>query len=244
MNRHIFEEKKQFHKYSDRLIPVSVRLPLILVLLWNGIAYYGGRVISQNRLHHCFETGLDRSIPFVPWTVSVYLVSFLFWTVNYCLAARRDRTDAYRLFCADFITRMVCLAFFVLLPTTNIRPAVPGNDIWAQLMRMVYRLDAADNMFPSIHCIASFLAAAGISGEKDIPAWYRCFSWLMAGAICISTLTTKQHVMADVIGALLIESAAYGIAARTAIQNSYSRMVGRIACLLRRIFGIPDTEDD
>ncbi|MCF0247923.1 MAG: phosphatase PAP2 family protein [Synergistes sp.] len=232
----MFIKCRRFYKRLKLFIPQSYRLPLALVPLWFVLAYFAGRIISRGRFHACFEIGLDRSIPFLPWTVVIYLMEYPFWIVNYCLAARSEKSDAYRLFCADFLTECVCFAFFVLLPTMNVRPEISGNGVCKLLMATLYRVDSADNLFPSLHCAGSGLAVVGISGEKSIPVWYRAFSWLMLGAICISTLTTKQHVVIDVLGGLLIAFGAYWISGKPAVQNLYIQMIERIASvrLVRR----------
>ena len=219
-----------FRRWISRVLPEYSRIPLVLVVAWNGIAYYGGRLIAHNLVHFQLELPLDSVVLFVPWTVTIYVLSYLFWIVNYILAARRDAVSAYRFYCADFLTRCVCLFFFITLPTTNLRPDVTGSGICGELMRLIYRCDAADNLFPSIHCIASYLSAAGIRNDKCIPLWYRLFSYLMTVAICISTLTTKQHVIVDVIGGVALAAAAYWLSSRQAISAIYIRIV---KCLQR-----------
>ena len=86
------------------------------------------------------------------------------------------------------------------------RPEIVGSDIWAQLMRFLYSMDAADNLFPSIHCLVSWLCYIGIRGNKKVPQWIRTTFCICAIAVFISTLTTKQHVIYDVVaGVILIE---------------------------------------
>lgn len=216
---------KYIKHYIGKLLPEYSRVPLLLVIVWNGGAYYGGRLIAQNWPHDQFDLPLDTAIPFLPWTVSIYILSYFFWIVNYILAARRDKASAYRFFCADFITRCVCLFFFLALPTTNIRPGVVGNGIWSALMRLIYNSDAADNLFPSIHCIASYLSAVGIKNDKRVPLWYRVFSYLLTVAICISTVTTKQHVVVDVAGGIALAAVAYWIAGFPSVSVIYIRFV-------------------
>lgn len=102
------------------------------------------------------------------------------------------------------ISRIICFSIFLLFPTTNIRPDIVGGGIWNEGMRLLYRIDAADNLFPSIHCLVSWFCYIGIRGEKKIPKWYKWTSCLIAVAVFISTLTTKQHVIIDVIAGVVI----------------------------------------
>lgn len=197
-------------------IPEYARLPLFLAPIWNCLAYYGGRALADGLPHGSFSLSWDAEIPLVPWSTAVYFLSFLFWTVNYFMAARRDKASAVRFFYADFLTRLVSFFCFVFLPTSMTRPTVTGSSFWSEMLRLLYRIDAADNLFPSIHCAASVLSALGIHGERRIHLWYRIVSWFIAGVVCISTLTTKQHVLADVIGGVTLAFAAYWAAGSSA----------------------------
>ena len=212
------------------IIPRYARLPLLLALVWNCLGYYGGRLIAWDLPHFSFALPCDSRIPQLPWTIVIYFLSFLFWTVNYILASRRGEEFAYRFLCADFLTRLVCFSCFVFLPTSMIRPVIMGNSLWCRLLRFIYSVDAADNLFPSIHCVASVLSALGIHGDPQIPRWYRVLSWLFAVAVCISTLTTKQHVFADVIGGIVLALTSYGVAGIDAVSEAYRKLI----CSLRR----------
>jgi len=180
-------------------------LPLAAVL-WNQAVYYSGSLIARDFQHHNWTTALDRATPFLPWTVSVYFFCYLFWAIAYILYARQEKREAYRFFFADFLAKAVCLVCFILLPTTNIRPSVTGEGLWNVAMRFLYRIDAPVNLFPSIHCLVSWLCWAGVRNQRNLPRWYRWFSFGLAAAVCVSTLTTKQHVIWDVAGGVTIQS--------------------------------------
>ena len=48
-------------------------------LLTNQLAYWLGRLLGQGRSHVNMACTLDAHIPFLTWTVIVYLSFFLFW---------------------------------------------------------------------------------------------------------------------------------------------------------------------
>lgn len=98
-----------------------------------------------------------------------------------------------------------------MYPTTNTRPEIVGSDIWAQLMRFLYSMDAADNLFPSIHCLVSWLCYIGIRGNKKVPQWIRTTFCICAIAVFISTLTTKQHVIYDVVAGVALVEVTYRV---------------------------------
>lgn len=206
-------------------------LPLTAVI-WNQAVYYGAGCLARGAYHHDWTLPIDRAIPFVPWTVSVYFLCYLFWAVGYVRSARQKKMLAYRFFCADFLAKAVCLACFLLLPTTNVRPAVDGSGLWENLMRFLYRVDAPVNLFPSIHCLVSWLCWIGVRGREDIPRWYRHFSFWTAAAVCLSTLTTKQHVAADVVGGIALAEAGWWAAGLEPVFRSYARAMDTF---LRRV---------
>lgn len=161
-------------------------------------------MIAGNWHHYNIEGPLDRMIPFWPPSVAVYLGCYLFWIANYILIARQGKRDVCQFFSADFISRIVCMVFYLLFPTTNIRPDVQPDGFWNQLMVFLYSIDAADNLFPSIHCLVSWFCYTGIRRRTEIPRWYRIASCIMALMVCMSTLLTKQHVIVDVCGGIFL----------------------------------------
>lgn len=213
-------------------LPGYAWLLLPAVPIWTEILYYGARLLNRGRVHHDFSCGLDRMIPAVPWTIVIYSVCCLiFWTVNYVLCARREKREAYRFFCADFTAKAVCFAIFLLLPTTMERPIIGGSSFWDNALRFLYQIDAPDNLFPSIHCLVSWFSYLGVRGRKDIPRWYQVCSLAMALAVFISTLTTRQHVIVDVFGGVLLAEVCYWLAGRKAVLERYTQLIDG---LLRR----------
>lgn len=212
----------------SQLLPAYSRLPLLLVVVWNQSVYYGARILTANRYHYNIELGIDKTMPFLPWTVSIYFLCYLFWIANYVICARQEKEAAYRFMCADCLAKFACFACFLIIPTTNIRPTVEGQGIWNELMRFLYQADSADNLFPSIHCLVSWFCYIGIRGKRNIPLWYRCFSCFAAFAVFFSTLATKQHVIVDVIGGVLLAEVCYFITGHTAITKGYTRLMDKL----------------
>lgn len=192
----------------------STRWRLLLppaALLWNQLVYWGGAALAETRHHYQFSTALDRAIPLIPWTVCIYFGCYAFWALHYCLCAAVP-TRARRFFTADSIAKGVCFVFFVGLPTTMARPAVQGLNVWENLVRALYILDAPVNLFPSIHCLNSWLCWAS---ARDIPAFsrgYKAFALCAAVAVCVSTLTLRQHVLLDVAGGILLAEVCWRLA--------------------------------
>lgn len=217
-----------------QIIPGIMWIPLFLSLACNSVAYFGSRLLTSDRVHYNLSNPLDEQIPFVPWTILIYLGCYVFWVVNYVIGCRQDQEKAFRFLGADLVTKFVCLLCFLIFPTTNTRPVIEGNSIWEECMRMLYDMDAADNLFPSIHCLTSWFCFIAVRGNKKIPKWYQALSLLMAVSVFVSTLTTKQHVLIDVIAGVAIaegswrfvEKSGFSKWYRDTVSKLYTRMTG------------------
>lgn len=216
-----------------RYTPKAVCI-LLVALIWNVSVYWGARLIASSWPHSDLTSELDHAVPFVPWTIVIYIGSYLFWVVNYILCAMQDAKSRSRLFCADMLAKFVCLIIFLAFPTTNVRPVISKSDFWSEAMKMLYGVDMADNLFPSIHCLVSWLCWIGVRKRKDISALYRYLSLAIALAICVSTMTTRQHVMADVIGGVVLAELSYFVAGFPFMRKFYAGLINGIQRIFRK----------
>lgn len=207
------------------LLPRYSYVAVIFAFLFNTVVYTGARAIAGGWTHHNIESSIDRMIPFFAPSAAIYLGCYLFWAVNYILIARQGKEEVCRFFAGDFLSRVICLIFYLVFPTTNIRPEVVPDGFWNQVMLWVYSVDAADNLFPSIHCLVSWFCYIGIRDREDLPVWYRRFSSVMALLVCASTLTTKQHVIADVAGGILLAEICLRVGKLPAVSGVYRRVL-------------------
>lgn len=211
----------------NRIIPKNMRIPLLLAVVFNGITYYGARLLNAGRLHYNLSNALDDRIPFIPWTVSIYIGCYIFWIANYFIGCRQQKEEAFRFISADFAAKTICLVCFLALPTTNTRPIFEGNSLWEEAMRALYRADAADNLFPSIHCLTSWFCLIAVRKNPKIRKWYKTVSALTAVSICISTLTTKQHVLIDVIAGIALAEGSYLFVDKNGFSKRYMQILSK-----------------
>ncbi|WP_297430201.1 phosphatase PAP2 family protein [Clostridium sp.] len=191
---------EKIHKY----IPEYAIKPLTLCVAFNFTVYSGARLLNKHSIFHNLTSYYDDRIPVVPIFTLIYFGSYLFWIANYILISNIDKDHCYRFLIADLLGKLICGIIYLKFPTTNIRPDITTLGIFPDMLRFLYDIDAADNLFPSIHCLVSWYCFAGLRNCKSIPVWYRYFSLFMAVMICISTLTTKQHVIIDVFGGIML----------------------------------------
>lgn len=209
-------------------IPTYGIFPLIFSVSFNLAVYVGTRMIAHNWHHYNIESPLDDLIPFWPPSVMVYLGCYLFWVINYILIARQEKEEVCQFFTADFLSRVICMVCYLAIPTTNTRPQVSEDGFWNLVMSFLYSVDAADNLFPSIHCLVSWLCYAGIRARKNIPEWYRGFSAVFAILVCISTLTTKQHVLLDVAGGVALAEICLYVGKKKVFWSVYEKCLDQV----------------
>lgn len=226
-------DKKQ--RMLAGMIPGYSLFPIILALLFNQIAYFGSRSIAGEWYHYNLETSLDFQIPFWPPAVAVYFGSYLFWAGSYILLARQNKEEAYHFFLSEALSRIICMAFFLLLPTTNTRPAVEVEGFWNQAVIALYSVDAADNLFPSIHCLESWLCLIGMRNRQGTSPWCQRFAGASAILICVSTLLTKQHVIVDAAGGIILAELSYYFAQKEFILRIYGKCMDKITAKVLKL---------
>lgn len=212
------DQKERMMNQKDYIlgfIPKYSVIPLISAFVFNTLIYSGTMILCQDLRHYDFTTAFDRMVPVIPEFTSIYLVCYVFWGFNYILIGRVGKEHMYRFLVGDFLSRIVCGIIFVLLPTTLVRPEITGSGFWDQALRLVYSIDQSANLFPSIHCLVSWLCYVGIRNQREIPLWYRRFSMVFAILVCVSTQVTKQHYIIDVFGGILLGEVCYLVGQKT-----------------------------
>ncbi len=195
-------------------------------LLFNQAAYNGARLFTGTWYHTDITSHVDDLIPLVPWTVVIYFGCYIFWGVNYCLCANQGKEERDRYFAADTLAKIIAFVIFMAFPTTNVRPEIAADqNVFNLLMRFLYWIDTPDNLFPSLHCLVSWLCWVGVRKRRDIPAIYRWFSLVAALAVCVSTLTTKQHVLIDVFSGVFLAEFCYFICRFPKVRAFYPAML-------------------
>lgn len=191
----------------NNLLPRYAILPIIAALLINNCIYIGAAQLRNHLSFYSLAIPLDEKIPLLTPFVIFYVLAYVQWALNYILIGRDSKKLCYQFVLGDILSKVICLFFFILFPTTLTRPEITGTDIFSQLVRFIYSVDAPVNLFPSIHCLESWccIRAAykmNFKTEKRTN-YYRVATILMSLGIFASTLFIKQHVIADVFGGIV-----------------------------------------
>lgn len=198
-------------------------IPLVIALIFNTIAYNGTRIITTSKYHYDITSPIDNLIPVIPATIIIYLGCYLYWLVNYVIGAGQEDDEAYKFLSADLFAKLICMVIFIAFPTTNTRPVLEDEGFFTEVLKMLYQIDAADNLFPSIHCLTSWFCLIAVRKNPNIKTVYKIISVIITVAICVSTLTTRQHVIVDVAGGIALAEFSYMIVDKIGFTRIYQR---------------------
>ncbi len=140
----------------NNLLPKYAILPIIAALLINNCIYIGAAQLRNHLSFYSLAISLDEKIPLLTPFVIFYVLAYVQWALNYILIGRDSKKLCYQFVLGDILSKVICLFFFILFPTTLTRPEITGTDIFSQLVRFIYSVDAPVNLFPSIHCLESW----------------------------------------------------------------------------------------
>jgi membrane-associated phospholipid phosphatase len=176
-----------------------------------GTCYFGAAHITDPPHARTFDDAILARLPLVPAFTALYLGVHIFSMVPYCALPEPRLLRRYLL--GNTLIILLSTIAWVTLPVRLDRPpfeATPGFGSW--LLRGVYRWDPTTNCFPSAHCSVAVYTAIALRFASR-----RLFAWgiFTAVGICVSTVMTKQHYVADVAcGAVLAALAAYAVRRR------------------------------
>ena len=209
---------------------------VVFTIITNQIVYQGTKLINSHLHIWDISMPVDFTFRLIPWTMAIYVGSYIFWFFAYFIIAMQDdRRQCERFFAAALVAKLLCMVVFLAVPTAvDLRPAeVPGTSFWSALTRFIYSADIPINYFPSMHCLASWLCFIGVRGKKEFPKVWRVASFFLAVTVFISTITTRQHVLIDIPGGIVFAELSWALSDFEAVQRAYSRTINWI---LTRIF--------
>ena len=190
------------------LIPKYTRIPLLIVLAFNLFTYYGTMLINTPERYHLISTAFDDSLPLVPAFIFIYVLAFVQWGVGFIIIARESRERCYRVLSGELIAKLIAFCIFLIYPTTMERVANNGTGLAGFVLGIIYTLDTpAVNLFPSLHCLESWLCFRGAIGIRQFGKWSKGYVWfqlVFTLLVFAATLLTKQHVWPDILGGVAV----------------------------------------
>jgi membrane-associated phospholipid phosphatase len=169
----------------------------LLAAVAQSAVYFGIGYSIMPRSETLLATKLDSAIPFWPWTVWCYLPVYAGIFVT-AIVGFKSRVLLHRTLLAVFGVIVVAAAGHMFVAAQYPRPTLPAvsDDLSLAFIAHLHRLDPPGNVFPSLHVAQTSLLAFTL--YRDRPKLGAAA--IVAGALlALSTLTTKQHFVVDVL---------------------------------------------
>lgn len=145
-------------------------------------------------------TGFELSIPFIPWTIIPYLSFYIYFVFGLCFL---DMDLFHKSHLASFLGTFFSVIIFNIYPT-SLPPRtmiLESGGLLDSLFLFLYSVDATTNCFPSLHVSVTITISYYLLKQiKSYNSKLSAAVIIWAIMICLSTLTTKQHYLVDVIG--------------------------------------------
>lgn len=190
----------------NKYLPKYLIVPVLILIVSNLLVYYGTKLINElaGRTYTDMTGAIDRATPVLPWFVLFYVAAYPFWYLSYYFICRKSKELCYKVVIADVAAKLFCGMIFLIIPTTNVRPVLAETGFENALLNLIYANDTPTNLFPSIHCLESWLCFLYIKDVKDFKPGVKIFAFIMAVGICLSTVFTRQHVWVDVLAGVAV----------------------------------------
>ncbi len=195
----------------SKIVPKYGYTPFILVIAVNCFVFYVTRLLTANAPHYDVSIWLDDLIPFVPEFIGVYILAIGQWVLVLALAAREGRDFYYKATAAEMSSKIFVFLIFLLLPTTMKRGQITGNSVFDMLTLMIYTLDAPNNLFPSIHCLDSWVCLRVVCRMKTAPKWFKVCNAIFSVLVFASVVLVKQHLFVDILAGIAIGELGFGM---------------------------------
>lgn len=183
---------------------------LFIYLLW---FFYLEKHVTKKYL--VLHAAIDDKIPFIEYFIIPYLLWFIFIAVAFLYFFFTDVEGFYKLAGLMFTGMTIFLIVSTLIPNgVHLRPYVFERDnIFVDMVRMLYWADTPTNVMPSIHVYNSLAACIAIYHSKRLQEHkaVRYGAYGLAALIILSTLFLKQHSVIDAVTAFVMAYALYHV---------------------------------
>ncbi len=166
--------------------------------------YPASNSLSSHRsgLWHLYVDS-ERSIPFVPQAVWLYLSMYLLFALPpLFVPAHAAARVGKQLVTGCIVSGLLFLLFPAALGFDRV---IPVQAPYRQIFQAMHDIDAPHNLVPSLHVVFSCVIALACADYARTPFEWMLRVWLVA--IVVSTVLVHQHHLFDVVAALLLVGA-------------------------------------
>lgn len=162
--------------------------------------------------YHIIHSVIDDKIPFIEYFIIPYLLWFVFIAAVFIYFFFTDVQGFYKLSLLLFSGMTIFLLVSTFFPNgLALRPTSFARDnIFVDMVKILYATDTSTNVFPSIHVFNSLGVSIAIAHSDALKKHnlVRYTSYFLAATIILATMFLKQHSIIDVVFAFIM---AYGL---------------------------------
>jgi len=140
---------------------------------------------------------LDKNMPFLP------VFSFFYMLINPLLALpifkSHDSYDCLAIYLVLAISVFIAGIIFIVFPVIPIETPINHT---SQILRFADFVNLKHNMLPSLHVTLAMIVGMCCSSQLNIIG--KLILWAIVFLIVLSTLLTMQHLIADVVSAIIL----------------------------------------
>ncbi|MGM9876467.1 MAG: phosphatase PAP2 family protein [Bacilli bacterium] len=196
--------------------------------IFQSLIYFITKLFQNNPVY--LNNAIDDRIPFIPSFVIFYVMWYLFLILIPLLILKYNKKVFDKYIVVSIVYAILEGIIFILFPTTMNRQPLVVTDISTWIVDIIYKVDTpVCNLFPSAHCAFSILFIISILDVKEVKKEYKILIIISSLLIILSTVFIKQHVVVDVLGALLIVPIYY-ILRKRKINLEESGIYAKIFC--------------
>lgn len=180
---------------------------------WAGYQYIAAATAERSR-GTSFLTPIDELIPFSAWFVFPYMSLYVLYWLPIIASRNVTLRDFGTIAGATALAFAIAFGVYAAIPSSYPRPSVDPNASLAHyvLAKVLYALDLPNNTLPSTHAAVVAVLLAG-TWKKFGRRTYAVYA-LWGVSILASTVTIKQHYIADIVAGVTVGLLAFFVARR------------------------------
>lgn len=208
---------------KSSMFPRYMHFPVLLAFCFHFFSYFFTKLIAADSIHYDLSLCIDSRIPFLPFFIVFYILAYAQWLFSYLYHCKQSEKCCYQLITSDLLSKIICIVCFIFLPTTINRPDITGSGIFEWLTRLIFSIDSPVNLFPSMHCIMSWLCfRSSLRIEKPSFA-YSAIQFILSLLIFASTVFVKQHFFIDVVSGIIVAEICWFISERFSLWHIFKK---------------------
>lgn len=208
--------KKLWEKYWFRIVLIAIVFAYHSFVYWISPLFIPSKTIEMPS----WMVTIFDDVPIIPFFMVFYFGCFIWWVIAFSVASKERVYNMPWVVLFGYIIIAIC---FVVFPVTIHWDEIPGNDIFANLMRFLRTIDLPVKLFPSIHVFVSAVAYLAVAFDKKQKIWIRILGFFWLIAVWASTLFLQQHYFVDGLAGTLLAIIIFLIVKNTKLSNLISK---------------------